>query len=94
VDRTKKYYAYNGEAIKNRSLSQRLVCFFLLIGNSIAPAMTSGSGTVEFNLQNTLQCHTKPVNHLAVSQEYSRLISIGAVLVLLSISSHAFLTND
>jgi hypothetical protein len=41
--------------------------------------MTSGSGAVEFNLQNTLQCHTGPVNHLAVSQEYSHLISIGAV---------------
>jgi len=46
------------------------------------------SGTIEFNLQNTLQCHTGPVNHLAVSQEYSRLISISAVSS--SFQSHAF----
>ncbi len=50
--------------------------------------MTSGLGTVEFNLQNTLQYHEKAVNHLAVSQDYSHLISIGAVSS--SSQSHAF----
>jgi hypothetical protein len=35
------------------------------------------SATVEFKLQNTLQCHTKAINHLAISADYSRLISIG-----------------
>jgi WD40 repeat protein len=40
-------------------------------------AMTTSPDIIEFKLQNTLQCHIKPVNHLAVSPGYSHLISIG-----------------
>ncbi|KAH9010595.1 WD40-repeat-containing domain protein, partial [Lactarius deliciosus] len=32
---------------------------------------------VEFTLQNTLRCHTKSINHLAISPDKTRLISIG-----------------
>ncbi|KAH9021083.1 WD40-repeat-containing domain protein [Lactarius hengduanensis] len=35
------------------------------------------SDTVEFTLQNTLRCHTKSINHLAISPDKTRLISIG-----------------
>ncbi|KAI9439155.1 WD40-repeat-containing domain protein [Lactarius indigo] len=35
------------------------------------------SDTVEFTLQNTLRGHTKAINHLAVSPDKTRLISIG-----------------
>jgi hypothetical protein len=41
-------------------------------------AMALDSDITEFELQNTLLCHTRPINHLAVSPEHSRLISIGA----------------
>ena len=67
------------------------VSFFLLtIGrDSITPAMTD---IVQFKLQNTLRCHTKSVNYLAVSSDCSRLISIGAFHFL---RTHAVsLTND
>ncbi|KAI0296895.1 WD40-repeat-containing domain protein [Russula brevipes] len=37
-------------------------------------SVTSG---IRFELQNILRYHTKPINHLAISPDYSRLISIG-----------------
>jgi hypothetical protein len=49
--------------------------FFLVLENRSMLAMSSG--TVKFKLQNTLRCHTKAINHLAISPDYSRLISIG-----------------
>ncbi|KAH9174101.1 WD40-repeat-containing domain protein [Lactarius sanguifluus] len=35
------------------------------------------STAIEFTLQNTLRCHTKAINHLALSPDKTRLISIG-----------------
>lgn len=65
---------------------------FLLQENVTTIAMTSGSDSIEFKLQNTLRCHTKPVNHLAISQGCSRLISIGtfssSFQPLLSVDKH------
>ena len=40
----------------------------------LAMSVTSG---IRFELQNILRYHTKPINHLAISPDYSRLISIG-----------------
>jgi WD40 repeat protein len=44
------------------------------MSSSLPPRST----TIEFTLQNTLRCHTKPINHLALSPDKTRLISIGA----------------
>ncbi|KAH8978130.1 WD40-repeat-containing domain protein [Lactarius hatsudake] len=41
---------------------------------SPSPSCTTA---IEFTLQNTLRCHTKAINHLALSPDKTRLISIG-----------------
>lgn len=46
------------------------------------------SDAVEFTLQNTLRGHTKPINHLAISPDKTRLISIGAFLNCLLVSRY------
>jgi hypothetical protein len=40
--------------------------------------MSSYPSTVTFTLQNTLRCHTKAINRLAISPDKTRLISVGA----------------
>ena len=50
--------------------------------------MSPSSETVTFTLQNTLCCHTKAVNCLAISPDKTHLISIGALSYCLT--SHYF----
>ena len=42
-------------------------------------ASVSSSDVITFTLQNTLRCHTKAVNCLAISPDMTRFISIGAL---------------
>jgi len=55
------------------------------------------SDTITFTLQNTLRCHTRAINRLAISPDKTRLISVGAFshgLLASRYFAHEWLADD
>lgn len=70
---------------------------FKLVGFRRDVQKAAMSDTITFTLQNTLRCHTRAINRLAISPDKTRLISVGAFshgLLASRYFTHEWLADD